>query len=417
MKLAADTRRPADALRTVAVRRLIAARFLVTFALHFQVVAVSLKVYQHSGRAIDLGFIGLVQFAPMALFSLAAGQLADRFDRRRIMVGCIVIFVLVGLAFARPDPIDVRGLHGLSLLLALGTARAFYGPAATSLLPALVKRSDVSNAILCQSFSWQVAAVCGPAAAGLLCASLGTSDIQFFVVGLLATAAFFTLKIAPASRHQPHAASFRSLLSGVKYVLRNPLLLGALSLDLVAVLMAGATALLPIFATDLLSSGPLGLGLLRAAPAAGGAAVALVLALRPAGVGRRSGAKLLLSVATFGIATIGFGLSNTLWLSLISLAIAGASDMFGAAVRNSIVHLATPPHMRGRVSSVSLVFMGASNELGEFESGLLAQAFGARAAVVVGGLTATLSACFWDRLFPGLRRIDRLEDIQTETEP
>ncbi|WP_018259844.1 MFS transporter [Methylobacterium sp. WSM2598] len=383
------------------------ARFLTGLAYQMQAVAVGWFVYDLTRSALALGLVGLASFAPAILGALVTGHVADTYDRRRIAALAYALIAssaagLLALALSRHPP--VWPVYALMVLT--GGARAFANPATQALMPTLVPREQFGAAIAWNSSIWQSASVSGPALGGLLYA-LGPS-----VVFGLSAACFAVAAVAVGGiRPRPAAAgrgpvSWATLLAGLTYIRSQPVVLGAITLDLVAVLLGGATALLPIYAQEVLRVGPLGLGLLRSMPAAGGVAMAVVLAHRP--LARRAGQRLLLAVAVFGVATVGFGLSTSLPLSMACLFVTGAADMVSVYVRQSLVQGETPDAMRGRVAAVNTVFIGASNELGEFESGTLAALVGAVPAVVAGGVATVLVAGLWGRLFPALRRRDRL---------
>jgi MFS family permease len=315
--------------------------------------------------------------------------------------------------------VDVRGGHVAPIygvLVGVGVARAFLGPANQSLMPTLVPVEHFGNAVAWSSSLWQFSTVIGPVVGGLAYASSGPRTAYAAAAACSAAAMFLvgTMRGArPGARPDAGTRSRRgSVLAGVAYVRRNPIVLGAISLDLFAVLLGGATALLPVYARDILGLGPVALGVLRSAPGAGAAVTGIVLAFVP--VERRAGVKMLVCVALFGVATVVFGLSRSFALSLAALTIAGAADMVSVFVRSAVVQLATPDGMRGRVSAVNMVFIGASNELGEFESGVTAQWLGAVPAVVVGGIGTLVVVALWALLFPRLRNVDRLTDVVPE---
>jgi MFS family permease len=390
-----------------------AGRFLATVALQMQGLAVGFQVYAITGRKIDLALIGLVQFLPIVTLSIGAGQLADRLDRRLILVACDVVFCVAAVGFyvlarsAAPSLVAI-----LALLTLTGVARAFYGPAGSSLLPALVPREQFPNAVSLNSTLWQAAAIGGPSLGGAIYGLRGEpGPVYFTSAALLVLAGFFIAGMRPRpmkSGREP--ATLATALAGVRYVRRHKLLLGSISLDFFAVFLGGATALLPVYATDILHVGARGLGLLRSAPAIGAGLTAAYLAVRP--LGRHAGAKMLGGVAIFGLATVVFGLSTSFPLSLAMLALLGAADMVSVVVRGTLVQAATPDRMRGRVSAVNMMFVGASNELGEFESGALAQAMGTVPSVVFGGLGTLLVVALWTWRFAPLRQVDRLEAVE-----
>jgi MFS family permease len=373
-----------------------------------QTVALGWHVYEATGRPLDLGLMGLAQFTPVLLFSLVAGQVADRVDRRYLLAACTLAnaalaAALVAVALLAPG--SVWPLYAIGF--ALGVVKAFSAPAAKALVPSLVPLAALPSAIALGSGLWQLATIAGPALGGVVLAIAGEPAWVYAVAAVLAAAAAaLTSAVRPRPRDATAAPSADGMWQGVRFVLGQPVLFGALTLDLCAVFLGGATALLPVFAKDVLAVGPLGLGLLRASPAVGAGLMAVALARFP--IQRRAGPTLFASVAIFGLATVGFGLSRHLALSIACLALLGAADMISVVIRGVLVQLATPDDMRGRVSAVSTVFIVASNELGELESGLLATLIGAVGAVVVGGglSVAVVLACAL--AFPALRRADRL---------
>ncbi|MGA2169782.1 MAG: MFS transporter [Terracidiphilus sp.] len=400
-------------------RRYQLARVTAILGSEAQAVAVAWQVYSITHRALDLGFTGLALFLPGLLFLLPSGHVADRFDRRQIILVCYGLQVFSTTALLL---LTRAGLHSVypiyAVLFFIGTARAFSGPASSALIPHLVPEKHFVNAVTWGGAIWQFSNIAGPALGGLLftlpLARLvpdtklqGAGIVYVFTLGSLG---WFLVLVgslhARPGRMEHRAASLKVVLAGFQYMLRSPLLLGASSLDLFVVLLGGATALMPIFAHEILHQGPRGLGLLRAAPAAGALAMSLLMARFP--FERRAGLRLFVCVAVFGAATVIFGLSHSLWLSLGALAVAGAADTVSVIIRGTLLQLATPPEMRGRVSAVNSLFIGASNELGAFESGLTAQWWGAVRATIAGGVGALAVAGLWAWLFPGLRRVDEL---------
>jgi MFS family permease len=385
-------------------------RFLSTIATQMQSVAVGWEVYDLTRKPLALGYVGLVQFLPAAGLSLVTGHTADRLDRRKILLACHAGLILCSLllyAHAAHGGEDVLPVYGILLLF--GITRAFMGPASQALMPSLVPVEHFAGAVAYSSSIWEVAAIAGPALGGLAYGSFhGAGGVYLLCAILYGTASLFVVAMhARHDRLETRGTSVKTLLAGIRYVWEKKMILGSISMDLFAVLFGGATALLPIYARDILHVGPTGLGLLRSAPAVGAAAMAVVIAQRP--LRRRAGAVMLACVALFGVATVVFGVSRTFWISLAALAVVGASDMVSVVVRSTLVQLETPAAMRGRVSAVNLVFIGASNELGEMESGLTAAWFGTVPAVVLGGVGACLIVALWTLLFPDLRRVDRLE--------
>jgi MFS family permease len=391
------------------------ARMLAALAAQMQSVAIGWQVYAITGRPMDLAWVGLAQFFPALLLSLVTGHVADRVERRRILMGChgamaALSLALLGLAHSGRAQL----LPIYAVLVGVGIARAFQGPANQSIVPSLVPVAHFANAVAWGSFFWQAAMVVGPTLGGILYATAGGPGLVYGTAASCSLGALLFLSlmtpIKAIARAEP--ATRRSLLTGVRYVRGNEIVLGAISLDLFAVLLGGATALLPVYARDILHLGPWALGTLRSAPAVGAAVTGIALAARP--IERRAGAKMLACVALFGAATIVFGLSRSFALSLVALVLVGASDMVSVIVRSSLVQLATPDAMRGRVSAVNMVFIGASNELGEFESGLTAQWLGAVPSVVLGGVGTLLVVALWAWRFPRLGRVDRLQDAAVE---
>jgi len=395
-----------------------------------QTVAVAWQVYSITHRALDLGYTGLALFLPGLFLLLPAGHVADRYDRRKIILLCYSLqIVCTGalLAIAVTGVRDVRLIYGVLILI--GTGRSFSGPASSALIPHLVPEGHFVNAVTWGAAIFQLANIGGPALGGILF----TLPLSHWMGGVLAGAGVvyiatlcslvtFLVLIGSLSvrlgRMEHRDISLKVVFAGFQYVRRSPILLGSFSLDLFVVLLGGATALMPIFAQEILHTGPKGLGMLRAAPAAGALVVSLLLTRFP--LRNKAGLRLFVCVGLFGAATIAFGLSHTLTLSLAALAIAGSADMISVVVRSSVLQLATPPEMRGRVSAVNSMFLGASNELGEFESGVTAQWLGAVRATVAGGIGALMVTGLWAVLFPQLRDADELtakalrQDLRSE---
>ena len=397
------------AFRSHDFRRFVGSRLLSVLGLEMVNVAVGWQVYALTKRPLDLGYVGLAQFLPPLLLTLAAGHAADRFDRRRIVLLCHVGFglcfaLLAWLALTRiSTPLPI-----FAVLLLLGTARAFNGPAAQALMPSLLPETDFPNAVAWNSSTFQVATVLGPALGGGLYALLGNPEAVYLLASGLVLVDVTVLAGVKTrtGRMETKGTSWATVLAGVRYVWANKTILGMISLDLFAVLLGGAVALLPVFAQDVLHTGAWGLGILRSAPAVGAGLVGLWLAAHP--LRRHVGRTMLLGVTVFGLTIVAFGLSRTLWLSVAILVVMGASDMLSVFVRLTVVQITPPPEMRGRVNAVNMLFLGASNELGEFESGLTAQWLGPVRAVIVGGLGTLLVVAVWSRLFPELRFLDRL---------
>ena len=401
-----DRQRLSALLAHVGFTRFLTARLVVSVAVQMQTVAVGWQIYAITHDPLDLGLIGLSQFLPFVLLVLPAGQLADRRNRAHIQSICYgteLLCALLLLAFTLSGITEAWPVFAVMVLF--GTARAFSMPAGQALLPNLVPPELFSRAVAVNSSTWQMSTVVGPALGGLV--YLLGPEVVYATVAVLVTGALFLMLgvRAPAPLANLEPDSWHTLLEGLRFVYRRKIILGAISLDLFAVLFGGAMALLPAYASDVLEVGPDGLGWLRAAPGIGAAIVALVLAWRP--ITRRVGKLMLVGVAVFGIATIVFGISENLPLSLAALMVLGGADMVSVYIRHILVQLETPDSIRGRVSAVSAVFIGASNELGEFESGVTAAWWGLRPAVVVGGVASIAIAGLWVRWFPQLRSMDR----------
>lgn len=382
------------------------ARLTGVMANQMLMVAVGWHMYDLTGSAWDLGLVGLFQFVPALLMTLPAGQAADRLHRGRLFATCMAAQALVAatLALASGTGITSRELI-LGLSVVLGVARAFQMPAQQAITPLLVPPQLLAPAVTLGTTGMQFAVITGPALGGLVYIAGSTAVYATCTAMLLATCAL-TLWVRHAQPQTPSAVGWRAALAGLGFVWRQKVILGAISLDLFAVLLGGATALLPIYAKDILHTGPEGLGLLRASPSLGALGMSLVLMRWP--LKRRVGHTLLAAVAVFGVATVVFGLSTQVWLSMFALAVAGAADNISVVIRLTIMQLDTPDHIRGRVSAVNSVFIGASNQLGEFESGAMAAWLGPVASVVLGGVGTVLVAITWLRLFPGLARRDSL---------
>jgi MFS family permease len=380
-------------------------RVLATLALQMQTVAVGWQLYSLTGSALDLGLVGLVQFVPTIVLTLIVGQVADRYDRRLVVVVCEVAQAGAGGVLALGSLGGWLTRDGILTLVAIiGAARAFENPARAALVPRLVPLALLPRAIASVTSAGQTARIVGPALGGVLY-TLGPATVYAVVAALYvvgATLIAFVRDDQPA--RVPDEMTPASLFSGIAFIWRQRLLLGLMSLDLFAVLLGGATALLPIYARDILDTGPWGLGLLRAAPAVGALATSLVLTRHP--VDRRAGPVLFAAVFVFGLATLAFGVSTSLRLSLAALVVLGASDLLSVVIRQSLVQIRTPDGMRGRVSAVHSLFTGTSNQLGEFESGLLAALFGAVPAVLIGGAGTLVVAAVWMYRFPELRRFE-----------
>jgi len=384
-----------------------AARFLTTFATMIVSVAVGWQIYDLTRDPFDLGIVGIVQFLPSLLLVLVTGVVADRFGRRLIMTLSTLVETACALALLL---LTVRGLGGplpiFAVLAMFGIARAFYGPASSSLFANLVPQEDFANAIAWNSSAWQTATIVGPVAGGLLYGlSAEIAYTTAAVLMLVAAVLVFTIP-KPAQQTATDKPTMETLFGGFRYIWGEKIVLGAISLDLFAVLLSGASALLPVYARDILELGPWGLGLLRSAPGIGAICVAVWLAGHP--IRDHAGKIMLGFVALFGAVTVLFGLSTLTWLSIVALALLGATDMFSVYIRETLIQLWTPDELRGRVNAVNQVFVGASNEVGEFRAGTMAALIGTVPAVVIGGVGAIAVAGLWAWLFPALRRVRHL---------
>ena len=381
-------------------------RLAAMMANQMLMVAIGWQMYDLTGSAWDLGLVGLFQFVPALLLTLPAGHAADHLNRGRIFAACMASQAIVALTLlsATHTGQETRELI-LGLSIVLGVARAFQMPAQQALIPLLVPQKILGQAIALNASGMQAAIIAGPAIGGALYI-FGATTVYLVGTILLLIAAGLMLAVRYTQTPPPGGTSLHSVLAGVRFVWQNKILLGATSLDLFAVLLGGATALLPMFAKDILHTGPEGLGLLRAAPAAGAFLMSLALLRWP--LHRHTGNILLASVAIFGLATVVFGLSSSFGLSLVALAVTGAVDNISVVIRQTLVQADTPDEIRGRVSAVNSIFIGASNQLGEFESGATAALLGPVGSVVLGGIGTVVIALLWLRLFPGLARRDRL---------
>jgi MFS family permease len=382
-----------------------------------QSVAVGWQVFEITHRPLDLGYVGLVQFLPGVLLSIPGGHTADRFDRRAVLLTCYVSYALCSvLLFLQARIGGSSVLPIFAVLLLIGITRAFSGPASQSLVPQIVPEEHFGNAVAWAASIFQIATVLGPALGGVIYGwAHGAHTVYGTAASMYAASFVFVLMMhVRTGRMEKRDISIETLLAGFRYVWQEKMILGSISLDLFAVLLGGAVALLPLYAQDILHTGPRGLGVLRSMPAAGAAIMAVLLAYRP--LRRRSGAVMFVAVSIFGIATIVFGISHSIAVSLVALFVIGASDMISVVVRSTLVQIATPAAMRGRVSAVNLLFIGASNELGQFESGITAQWMGAVPAVVFGGVGTLIVVALWSRIFPQLRKMDRLMPLK-ETSP
>lgn len=387
------------------------ARLFIVASLEMQSVAVGWQVYDLTHRALDLGLVGLAQFLPGVLLFLVAGHAADRFNRKRLLTTCYVGFALCSSLLL---VVAWRGEHVVALIYAilvlLGIVRCFNAPTSRAILPQLVPPEQFPSAVAWNSTVFQTATILGPALGGVMYAAFrgpAAVYVTSVIAAIIATACTVRVQAKGAARMR-EPMSMQTLLAGFRYIRDHKVVLGSISLDLFAVLLGGAVALLPVYAREILKTGPWGLGLLRSAPGIGAGAMAILLAYRP--LRRRVGATMLWCVAGFGVFTVLFGISHSLVLSMIALLLVGASDMVSVVIRGVLIQIATPDEMRGRVNAVDMVFIGASNELGEFESGLAANWFGAVPAVVLGGIGAIVVTLLWAGFFPELRRADQFTD-------
>jgi MFS family permease len=404
---------PRAALRHPDFVRYLGASFLSSLGAQMMGVAVGWQVYAVTHRPLDLGWVGLAQFVPSFLLSPLAGHAADRLDRARLVAASDLALAVCALALFAAS---ARGLAGVApiyaVLVVAGAARALGGPAGQAVVPGLVPAGDLAGAVTWSSGAWQVSTIVGPAAGGALYAALhGAAWVYAAAAVSLALASALAFAIRTRSAHGPSEGfTARTVLAGLRYVRARRILLGCISLDLFAVLLGGATALLPVYASDVLHVGPTGLGVLRAAPAAGAALVAIALGVRP--LSRRAGPAMLACVALFGAATVVFGASRSVPLSVAALLVLGAADMVSVVVRSTVIQLETPEAMRGRVSAVNAMFIAGSSELGELESGVTAALLGAVPAVILGGVGTLVVVAAYALLFPEIRAVDRLDGAQ-----
>lgn len=391
-----------DSLRNTPFPRFVCSQTADFLAYNMLTVAVGWQVYDLTRSALSLGLVGLAQFLPQFLLTLVVGHVADRYERRRVIIVCQAILLITCALLALGS---LTGSLSEPVMLAcaaiMGGARAFVYPTMSAYLPSLLEPRQLPRALALSATARQTGVIIGPALGGALYATGAEVVYLTCALGFLASiVALIGIRAScPKARREPLTPAY--ILGGIAYIKSKPEVLGAISLDLFSVLLGGATALLPLFARDILDTGPMGLGLLRAAPAFGAVIMSLYLARVP--MTHAVGRKMFAAVAVFGLCTIVFGLSKNFTLSLASLVVLGASDMVSVVVRSSLVQLETPDEMRGRVSAVNSVFIGTSNQLGEFESGITADWFGAAPAVVLGGVCTLFVVIAWMRLFPALR--------------
>jgi MFS family permease len=394
-----------SSIKAVRARDLLSQR---SFSSQIAAVAIGWQIYDLTGSAFDLGMVGLVQFLPTALLVFVAGHAADRFDRKRVVQLCQLAEAATALFLAWTT--YAGWLTEIQIFIAafvLGIAGAFESPATAALLPLIAPQGSLQRATAISSGAAQVATITGPAVGGFAFAVMPSLPYGimalFWLSGAILTGGIRTPKAAPAKE----SATTDDVFAGVRFVRNNPSILGTISLDLFAVLFGGVTALLPIYARDILVTGPFGLGVLRAAPAVGALLMTMVLARHT--ISRHVGLRMFQAVIIFGVATIVFAVSHRMWLSVLALAILGAADTVSVVIRFSLVQLATPNEMRGRVGAVNFLFINASNQLGQFESGVTAALFGTVPAAILGGVATVAVALVWMKLFPTLRNVERLE--------
>lgn len=401
------TAAPPHVLRLPSFQHFLSSRALSSIAFQGSAVAIGWLVYDRTRNPFDLGLVGLFQFLPMLVLTFVAGQVADRYDRRRIALICQVIEAATMVVMAVGLWQGWLATWGIFAgVVVLGAAQAFERPTMAALLPSIVPAPQLQSAVATSTSVMQTAMVIGPAVGGLLY-GLGPV-VPFLASGLFfLVAGYNVLAIErPASMPPRTPITFETVFAGVAFIKSQPLMLGCISLDLFAVLLGGATAMLPVYARDILDAGPWALGFLRTAPALGAVCMALYLARFP--LKHRVGVTMLWAVAVFGLATIVFAFSTNIALSILMLVILGASDTISVVIRSSLVQLLTPDHMRGRVNAVNTLFIGTSNQLGEFRAGVSAGFMGPVAAVAFGGIGTIAIVMLWARLFPALRKVDTL---------
>jgi MFS family permease len=394
------------------------ARFLIVAAVEMQAVAVGWQVYEITKRPLDLGYVGLAQFLPGILLFPISGHASDRFERSKVLSACYagyaVCFALLLILTERGTP-AMTSIY--AVLILIGVVRSFNSTASRSILPQLVPLEHFPNAVAWNASIFQAATILGPSFGGIVYAAFhGPSAVYVIATATAIGATISSFRIKPEVKARPREPmTLKTVFAGLHYIWNKKLILGAISLDLFAVLLGGAVALLPVYAREILHTGPWGLGLLRTAPGAGAAVMAVALAHRP--LRGKSGSTLLWAVAGFGVFTIIFGLSHSLILSLVALFLLGASDMISVIIRATLTQLATPDEMRGRVTAVDMIFIGTSNEFGQFESGVTAQWFGTVPAVVLGGVGTLVVIVLWAWWFPELRNAGELHAITADSMP
>ena len=396
------------------LRLYLSVRFATSFGTQIQSVAIGLQVYDLTRDPVALGYVGLAIFLPMFLLVLPAGDMADRVDRRAMLIASYLVQIVASFLLLALTLMDVTEMWTYyAAIVFLGIALGMSQPAVQSFLPFLVSLERLPQAIAWNSTAYRTATIAGPAVGGVLY-EFGPHVNYMLCVALYiyTVLAMWNLRIRTREGTSAGSTAFERIAEGISYIRKRPIIFGAISLDLFAMFLGGATALLPIYAQDILGVGPIGLGFLRTAPSAGAAIVAVVLARRQ--IQRHAGHWMFACVALFGVATAVFGLSRDYYVSLIALAVVGGADMVSVYVRSAMIQLATPDHMRGRVGSLNSLFVGASNELGEFRAGMTAGAVGTVPAVVIGGIGAVVVVGLWMRLFPELRQVDRFSDVTVQ---
>ncbi len=397
------------AFRYSAFLKFQAARFFIVVATEMQAVAVGWQVYEITKRPLDLGLVGLAQFLPGIVLFLVSGHVADRFNRRNLLILCDVGFATcftLLLAITLHGALSIAAVF--AVLVLLGVVRSFNGPVSRAMLPHLVPPEHFAGSVAWASSIFQAATILGPILGGLVYAfARGPVAVYVCAFAAAAVAIALTLQIPAQEKERARpAANLSTVFEGFRYIWREKLILGAISLDLFAVLLGGAVALLPVYAREILNAGPWALGFLRSAPGVGAGMMAIAIAHRP--LKNRAGATMLWCVAGFGLCTVIFGVSRSFAISLLALFLVGATDMVSVIVRATLIQVKTPDEMRGRVNAVDMIFIGASNELGQFESGITAQWFGAVPAVILGGFGAIVVTGLWAWMFPQLRKVNEL---------
>jgi len=397
------------AFRYSAFLKFQAARFFIVVATEMQAVAVGWQVYEITKRPLDLGLVGLAQFLPGIVLFLVSGHVADRFNRRNLLILCDVGFATcftLLLAITLHGALSIAAVF--AVLVLLGVVRSFNGPVSRAMLPHLVPPEHFAGSVAWASSIFQAATILGPILGGLVYAfARGPVAVYVCAFAAAAVAIALTLQIPAQEKERARpAANLSTVFEGFRYIWREKLILGAISLDLFAVLLGGAVALLPVYAREILNAGPWALGFLRSAPGVGAGMMAIAIAHRP--LKNRAGATMLWCVAGFGLCTVIFGVSRSFAISLLALFLVGATDMVSVIVRATLIQVKTPDEMRGRVNAVDMIFIGASNELGQFESGITAQWFGAVPAVILGGIGAIVVTGLWAWMFPQLRKVNEL---------